>query len=96
MAKFELPIYGENDEILKTYQTDHIKWDTMCKSATLADEMEEMTEAEAINVIGEFLLSVFIGLTEDELKKADCQDVVNTFNQIVRLGNRIKGGNSKN
>ena len=96
MAKFELPIYGENDEIIKTYQTDHIKWDTMVKSANLSGEMEEMTETEAIAVIGEFLLSVFIGLTDEELKKADCQDVVNTFKQIVRLGNKIKGGNSKN
>ena len=39
---------------------------------------------------------IFVGLTDEELEKADGFDVVNTFNQLVSAVGKINGGNSKN
>lgn len=96
MAKFELPIYGENDEVLKTYETNIIKWGVFVQAAELQEKLDGASVAEQINAVGALLQSVFAGLTSEELAQADYNDIFNTFAQIVNNGNKIKGGNSKN
>lgn len=46
MAKFELPIYGENDEILKTYATDHCPWAVYIQAAEMQDTLEGKSTKE--------------------------------------------------
>lgn len=47
MAKFELPIYGENDELVKTYTTDHIRWNArILKITEVQDENGYAISAE--------------------------------------------------
>lgn len=96
MAKFELPIYGANDEIVKMYETNICPWAIYVQAADLQDAMKGKSAKEQMNAVGDILKSVFIGLTDDELMHADGGDVMNTFEQIVTGGQKIKGGNSKN
>lgn len=96
MAKYELPIYGENDELIKTYETNHVKWAVYVQAADIQDSIKPGTAAmEYINKMGEVLKQAFTGLTDEELMCADGMDVINTFTQIVNGGQHIKGA-SKN
>ena len=46
MARFELNIYGENDEIIKTYATDKARYGAFEEAIKFADEAEGKTQAE--------------------------------------------------
>lgn len=94
--KFELSIYGENDECLKKYETDHVRWGVFLKAVKLQDEIKEKDTETQFAAISEFVKSIFVGLTDEELEKADGFDVINTFNQLLSAAKKIGGGNSKN
>lgn len=95
MAKYELPIYGANDEIIKTYATNHVAWAVYIKAADMETEIKNKPAVEMFEAVGDILKEVFIGLTDEHLMQADGTDVLNTFTQIVSGGQAIKGGNNK-
>lgn len=95
MAKYELNIYGKNDEIVKNYETNIVPWGIFIKAAKLKETMTAKSEIEQIESVNEILKEVFVGLKNDELMHADAYDVMNTFEQIVSGGQKINGG-SKN
>lgn len=94
--KYELPIYGENDEIVKTYATDRCPWGVYVQAAEVQESLKDKSPLEQMKVIGDILKMVFRELTDAELLIADGDDVLNTFVQICNGGQKIKGGNSKN
>lgn len=97
MAKYELPIYGADDELVKNYTTNHVSWAVYIKAADMETELKDKPASEMFKMVGEILKEVFIGLTDEELMKADGADVLNTFTQVVSGGQKIKSGNnSKN
>jgi hypothetical protein len=96
VAQFELNIYGENDEILKTYATDKVRWGVFLEAAKLNEEIGAMDAAEQFGVISAFMCKIFPTLTDADLELADGDDVMNTFKQLLRKANKIAGGNSKN
>lgn len=96
MAQFELNIYGEDDEILKTYATDKVRWGVYLQAAKLNEEMSGMDAVEQFGVVNSFMSKIFPTLTSEELELADADDVMNTFKQLLRKANKIAGGNSKN
>lgn len=97
MAKYELPIYGENDEIVKEYTSNICPWAVYIEAAEMQETLKEKTVREQMDAVGKILKAVFHGLTDAELLCADGGDVLNTFMQIVKGGQNIKGGNnSKN
>lgn len=96
MAKYELPIYGENDAIVKTHATNIVPWAVFIQAADIQETLANKSAKEQMNAVGSILKSVFHELTDDELLCADGADVMNTFAQIVSGGQKIKGGNSKN
>lgn len=96
MSKFELNIYGEQDEILKQYETDHVRWGVFLKAIKLQDEIKNKDADTQFKAISEFVKSIFVGLTDEEIEKADGFDVMNTFNQLLSAAKKISGGNSKN
>lgn len=97
MAKYELKIYGENDEILKTYATDNVMWGFYLEAVKASEEMDDMTTAERFEMINSFIKRLFIGLTDEELEHgASGDDVLNVFNQLMRKANSIAGGGKKN
>ena len=96
MAKFELSIYGEDDECLKKYETDKVRWSVFLQAVKLQDEIKSKNTEEQFAAINKFIKSIFVGLTDDEIEKADAFDVMNTFKQVVSAANLINGTNSKN
>lgn len=93
MAKYELKIYGENDEIIKTYATDNVMWGFYLEAVKASEDMEEMTTAERFQMINNFIKRLFIGLTDEELENgASGDDVLNVFNQLMKKARSIGGG----
>lgn len=92
MAKYELNIYKENDEIEKTYATDNIKWGFYIEAVKAYEDMQNMSETEQFEMINSFVKRMFIGLTDNELERASGDDVMNVFNQLMRKANSIGGG----
>lgn len=94
MAAFELNIYGENDEILKTYSTSHIRWGLLKAALELQDSIKDDSISEQVRAISAFAKEIFIGLTDAELDNAASEDVIANFKQLTRMANKIVG--SKN
>lgn len=94
MAKFELTIYGEGDEPVKKYETDHVRWGVFLKAIKLQGEIKDKSAAEQIAAVGEFVKAIFVGLTDEDLEQADGIDVMNTFKQLLSAANGIES--SKN
>lgn len=87
MAKFELPIYGADDEIVKHYETDHIRWSVFLKAVKLQEELKDEDATNKLNAINQFMKIIFPNLTDDELENADGFDIANTFKQILAMMN---------
>ena len=96
MAKFELPIYGKDDEIVKEYKTDIVRYGILEDAIKIAEETKGGTATEQLEAVTPILQRVFKGLTADELKDADLFNVFNVFNQIVSLANGLNGATEKN
>lgn len=94
MAKYELNIYGANDEIVKKYATDNVLWGFYLEAVKAYEDMQEMPVNEQFEMINGFVKRMFIGLTDDELNCASGDDVMNVFNQLMRKARSI--GGSKN
>lgn len=95
MAKFELNIYGENDEIIKKYETDHIRYGVMIKALELNDKASKKSESEVLMGANEIVKMVFHGLTDDELMLADMNDVFNTYRQVAQQANGVNNDSSE-
>lgn len=96
MAKYELPIYGDHDEVTKMHETNICPWAVYIQAADMQEQLKNKSIREQMDAVGEILKAVFPALTDAELLRADGADVMNTFQQIVSGGQKIKGGNSKN
>ena len=91
-----LNIYGENDEIVKTYSTSHIRFKLFKDAVVVNEEIANKGIEEQLDAGGGFMKSVFIGLTDEEIENADTFDIFNVFRMIVNKANNIKGGKGKN
>lgn len=92
MAKYELNIYKENDEIEKTYAVDNLLWGFYLEAVKASEDMSEMTPAEQFEMINGFVKRMFIGLTDEELNRASGDDVMNVFQQLIKKARAIGGG----
>lgn len=95
MATFELNIYGNNDEIKKTYATDRVRWGVYMQALELNEGIEQKSAGDQFKLVNDFIKKIFPDLTDDDLANADGDDVFNTFKQLLRKANAI-GGESKN
>lgn len=97
--EYSLNIYGDNDEIIKTYETDVIRWGVFMKAVKLQDEIKDKSEVEQMAAVSGFMTAIFPSLTVEELESADTFDIFNTFAQVVNKATKIngtKGHNAKN
>ena len=96
--EFYLNIYGENDEIVKTVETDVVRWGVFMKAVKLQDDIKNKSEAEQMTAITGFMTALFPSLTPEDLDGADTFDIFNTFTQIVNKAKNINTGgkSSKN
>lgn len=95
MAQFELNIYNDDDEIVKTHATDRVRWGIFMQALELQESLNDKTAAEQFEAVNTFVKKIFPALTDAELECADADDVLNTFKQLITKANKI-GGNSKN
>ena len=93
MARFSLNIYGENDEITKMFQTEHVRWGLLLTALELQEKVENETPEEQIKGINKFVLELFPGITEEDLRNADGRDVINVFAQVGKMANQLNGKN---
>lgn len=89
MAKYELSIYGANDERVNKHETDHVRWGVFLNAIKLQEKIKDKSVAEQFEAINEFIKSIFVGLTDEELAQADGADVLNTFKQLLSEANGI-------
>lgn len=95
MAQFELNIYGENDEIVKHFETDRVRWGIFMQALELEESLKGANARAVITSVNQFVKKIFAGLTDEDLNDADTDDVLNTFKQLLNKARKI-GGNSKN
>lgn len=95
MAQFELNVYGNNDEIIKQFQTDKVRWGVYMQALELDEKLTDQSPAEQFKQINNFVKKIFPELTDADLENADSDDVINTFRQLLHKANKI-GGTSKN
>lgn len=94
MAKFELPIYGENDEVVKTYKTEHIRYGLLEDAIKMQEENTKTDADSKLKIIKPLVKRIFKGLTDEEIEDADVFDIINSFNQLVSLANGLSSNNN--
>lgn len=88
MARFSLNIYGENDEIIKTYETEHVRFRVLMQALELKER--ELDGGENIKAAISVVKAVFCGLTDEEIAMADTGDVLAVFAQVTRMSDLLK------
>lgn len=83
MAKFALNIYGENDKVVKTYETDIIRYGVIEDTVSLLNEIEGKSNVEQFKLVKPLIKAIFNGLTDEEIKNADYSEVMGVFNKLV-------------
>lgn len=95
MAQFELNIYGEDDEIIKHFETERVRWGIFMQALELQESLKGADARKTIETINQFMKRIFVGLSDEDLCDADVDDVMNTFKQLINKAHKI-GGGSKN
>lgn len=99
MAKFELPIYNENDEVIKTVKRNFIPVDLFIRFQQLAEKIageKFKNDKEMFAEIQKLFLEAFPALTADEFKNnIDLAQILYTINDIVSRAAKFEGS-SKN
>ncbi len=91
MSLISLNIYNDDDEIIKTYSTNRVRWGVLVKAV----ELEEMTKGDAdgvesIKAITDLMYSIFPSITPDDLALADFGDMKNVFRMVVNMTGHIE------
>lgn len=89
MAFFELNIYGNNDEVIKRFETDKVRWGVYLQATELTDKLKTASASEKFKAISQFIKKIFPDLTDEDLENADSEDVMNTFKQLISKANNI-------
>ena len=96
MAAFELNIYGNDDEILKTFSTNKVRWGVFIQAFEVQETLDKKSVSAQVELINAFMRKLFPNLTEKDLENADIDDVMNVFKQLLNKANQIGGGKLKN
>ena len=83
MAQFELNIYGENDEVIKHFETERVRWGIFVQALELEESLKSAKAQDVISAINEFVKKIFPNLTDADLENADVDDVMHTFQQLL-------------
>lgn len=95
MASFELNIYGKDDEIIKTFATDRLRWGIFLQAVSIHEETVGKSPAEQYALVGDFIKKLFPGITDADLENAEAKDVLGMFWLLVNKANRIGGNGAK-
>lgn len=95
MAQFELNIYGENDEVVKRFETERVRWGIFVQALELEETMKSAKAQDMISAVNNFVKKIFPSITDADLENADVDDVLHTFKQLLAKAGKI-GAGSKN
>ena len=95
MAQFELNIYDENDEIVKRFEAERVRWGIFVQAVELEESLKGAKAGDMISAINGFVKKIFPAITDEDLENADVDDVMHTFKQLLAKAMKI-GGNQKN
>lgn len=94
MALIELPIYNDDNEIIKTYSTNRVRWGVFVKAVeveeTITKSDSNVTASESMKMISDLILSIFPSMTADDLAAADYNDMKNVFSMVVNFSGHIQ------
>lgn len=95
MAIVEMNIYDENDAIVKTFTANRVRWGLIVKAVDLQDAIDagNVTGAEQIKLLNEFVLSLFPSMTQSDLELADVNDIKNVFKIVGNMSGKIDAKN---
>lgn len=102
MAKFELPIYGKNGEVIKTAKRDFVPIDLFIRFQKLSERLiaqDFKDDAEMFDEIEKAILEAFPTVTKDELRGGtDMAYLLYIINDIVSRAAMFEGSSdvSKN
>ena len=96
MAQFELNIYGANDEIVKRFETERVRWGIFVQALELEESLKSATAQDMISAINAFVKKIFPDITDADLENADVDDVLHTFKQLLAKAKKIGGTSTKN
>lgn len=96
MALFELNIYGKDDEIIKRFETDKVRWGVYLQATELEESMGHSSAVEKFKAVSAFVKKIFPEMTDEDLDNADADDVLNTFKQLIKKANGIQGIKNSN
>lgn len=93
MAQFELNIYNEENEVVKTHTADFVRWGVYLQALELKDLMNKKSAVEQFESVNEFIKKIFPALTDEDLVNADADDVLNTFKQLIAKSQKLNINN---
>ena len=91
MALVELNIYGDDNEIIKTFSTSLIRWGLIVKAVELEEKMNDpnVTNKDQIQLLNDFIIAVFPTMTQSEVELADINDIKNVFKIVSNMSGEI-------
>ena len=91
MALVELNIYGDNDEIIKTFSTNRVRWGLIVKAVELEEKLEDekTTFRDQVDMLNDFVMSVFPDMSQNDVLMADFNDIKNVFKMISNMAGNI-------
>lgn len=90
MARFELNIYDNDDNIVKTYKAERVRYGVFMMALKLSDEIKDKDSGETMIAANEIVKALFCGLTDEELANADIGDVFSIYRQVMNLSGSLK------
>ncbi len=93
---FKLNVLGENDVVVKTYETSKIKMGLLEDLMTLQEKISGKSLFEQFNLIKPLLFLIFPGLTNDELRNVDYVEVIGVINTLAQYAKTSFGTDEKN
>ena len=96
MALVELNIYGDNDEIIKTFSTNRVRWGLIVKAVELEEKLEDekTTFRDQVDMLNDFVMSVFPDMSQNDVLMADFNDIKNVFKMISNMAGNIDTKNA--
>lgn len=98
MAKFELSIYNDNDEVVKTYQRNKCPVDLFLKFQQYSEKVtgdKVKNDTEFFAGLKELFLEFFPAMTEKEYtNNTDVAEIIILFNSIIHKATKFT--NEKN
>ena len=93
---FKLNILGENDKVVKTYETSKIKYGLIEDMVILSKELAGKSEFEQFALMKPLLKNMFVGLTDEEIRNIEFIEVLQVIKNLMSIANSGFGVEEKN